>query len=399
MEKKLNANIWKMTVLFVTNKRPYMTFLTIFLLTMPSATAKTIGLLTLVGQITGFLFEIPSGYISDKLGHKNALVISRAALVLSTSCYVFANNVYWFFAGAILLAIGIAFMSGTSDAFIQETLIALKKEERYSEITGKMKSVGFAIPILLILALPVIAETNFQLAFGVMLIVDIIGMIAAMSLVKPPVEEKPIEEVDTQNFFSIIKSFFKMKWVKYVLASTLTSGIAFGVTAGFKNPYQEILGFSLTMLGVLWAASRVFVSLLLLLNGKIHKLFTFKQFILAKVAVHVVAFILIGFTSNKWIVALLFLIPTIITWGLGAAQAQYYLDFIGKSNSKATLLSIKTFSFNIFAGISGLLMGFLVAAKFYPFAYLIAGIVLFALMIWTAFFLKEKPRMVQNTSF
>ncbi len=178
-----------MTVILMVNKRPYMTFLTIFLLTMPSATAKTIGLLTLVGQIVGFLFEVPSGYISDKIGHRNALIISSVAMVLSTACYVFADNIYWFFAGAILLSISIAFKSGTNSAFIHETLTALNKEDRYAEIEGKMRSIGFAVPIILILLLAVIAETNFRLAFGVMLIVDIIALFVAVALANPNVKE------------------------------------------------------------------------------------------------------------------------------------------------------------------------------------------------------------------
>lgn len=48
-EHGLNGNIPKFTIHSITNKRAYMTFLTIFFLTMPDATAKTIGFLILIG--------------------------------------------------------------------------------------------------------------------------------------------------------------------------------------------------------------------------------------------------------------------------------------------------------------------------------------------------------------
>lgn len=386
---KIKSNIWKMTVMFVANKRPYMTFLTIFLLTMPNATAQTIGLLTLVGQIIGFLFEIPSGYLSDKIGHKNALIIARTSMFFSTACYVFANNIYWFFGGAILLAIGTSFISGTSAAFIHETLVSLGKDGRYAEIMGKMRSIGFAIPIVLILVLPIIAETSFRWAFSLMLIIDLIGLLMALSLVNPSTREK-IKEVDLKNFSIILVGFFKTKWAKYVLLTAIAFGLAFGATAGFKNPYQEMLGFSLTMLGILWATSRVFISLLLLINGKIHRLLTFNQFITLQILIYALSFIGIGLISNMWIVACIFILTTTTMFGFGAARSQYDLEFIGKSDSRATLLSIKAFMNNVFAGLVGVGMGALVVAQSYPVAYLVTGICLFIVVFSSLIILKRQ---------
>ena len=79
IEKLMNRNLFLMNIHFITNKRTFMTFLMIFLLTMPDATAKTLGFTIMVGQIAGFLFEIPSGYISDKFGHRETLIVAKFA--------------------------------------------------------------------------------------------------------------------------------------------------------------------------------------------------------------------------------------------------------------------------------------------------------------------------------
>ena len=60
-EKKLTANIWKYTLILIANKRVFIAILGAYYLTIPDIAAKEIGLILLVGQLTTFLFEIPSG--------------------------------------------------------------------------------------------------------------------------------------------------------------------------------------------------------------------------------------------------------------------------------------------------------------------------------------------------
>lgn len=355
---------------------------------MPNATARTIGLLTFVAQIVGFFLEIPSGYISDKIGHKKALVFARVSMFLSTLCYVFADHILWFFAGAILLAVGTSFISGTVDAFMHDTLTTLKRDNEYAKVIGKMRSIGFAIPIVFILLLPVIAEVSFRLAFGVVLIIDVVGLIMALSLVNPP-KETDTGETGVSDFFKIIPTFFKMPWARFAIFSSLAFGISLGATMGFKNPYQEMLGFSLMLLGILWAISRVFISLLLLYNGKIYEMFTFKQFIILRTLIYSVTFIGIGFVSNMWLVAGLFIIGNVAVWGLNATNSQYDLEYIKNSNSKAMLLSMKSFMRTAISGLVGLSMGMLIFARSYQEPYLIVGAILAAVALIAMVVLKN----------
>jgi MFS family permease len=389
LPKNLESNIWKMMIHFSTNKRPYLLFLTIFLLTMPNATAQTIGLLTLVGQLAGFILEIPSGYISDKIGHKNALILSRASLVFSTACYVFAHSVPWFFVGAIFLTIGTAFASGTTNAFLHDTLIAIKKEKNFAAITGKIRSIGFIVPSLFIFILSMIAEQGLRLVFIVSLISDIVGLITIMSLVNPP-KEHSTGETSVKDLLNIFKTFLKMPWVRFVLIDSLSFGILFGALMGFQNPYQEILGFSLFSIGILWILSRLFVSSLLLINGHVHNVLSFSQFTILRIFIYGFLFIGIGFTQNMWLVAALFIVINMTAWGLKSAESQYDLEYINESDSKATLLSMKSFVSNLFSGIFGLLMGTLVFTYSYQEAYMFMGTLLIGVVTFAVFFLKNK---------
>lgn len=392
-QTKLNANIWKFAVHAITNKRAYMPFLTIFLLTMPNATAKTIGLLTLIGQITGFVFEIPSGYISDKIGHKKALILARVAMALSTLCYIFADKIWWFFLGSILLAIGWAFVSGTGNAFMHNTLMALGKDKQYAAIMGKIRSVGFAIPIIIIITLSTIAESSFKIAFVIAFIIDIIGLVTVLFMKNPPREKQTVKEIGPSNFSTVLREFISVGWLPFVLAGSIVLSIIFGATIGFKNPYQEMLGFSISALGILWAVSRVFISGLLLINGWIYRKLSFKGFLLLRVFIFGVSFIAIGFITNMWVVAVLFIMGNTAMWGFLSAESQYLLEFIKDSKFKATLLSVKELITKLFTAGVGIAMGLLVVKFSFQIAYLIVGIFLFLIMCVTAIFLPKHQKL------
>jgi hypothetical protein len=388
--KALEGNIWKYTVHLATNKRSYMTFLTIFLLTMPNATANTIGLLTLVSQLVAFVFEVPSGYVSDKIGHKNALVIARIFLVLSTTCFIFATSIIWFFIGSALLAIGSAFSSGTGSAFMHDTLTALGKGKKYASIMGKASSIGYAVPIIFIIVLAFVAQSDFRLAFVVALLIDIVGLVAVFLMNSPSRESHKVEEVGIKNFVKTLKEFVNIGWLPFVLAGSIMLGLNIGSVMGFRNPYQEFLGFSILMIGILWALSRVIVSGLLLTNGWIYKKFSLKQFMILRSVIYAVSFLGVGLSTNKWAIAAFFIVSVAGIWGLKSAQGQYYLEYIKNSRSKATLLSlIELINKVLIAGV-GISMGLLVTTYSYQSAYFVIGIAFVFVMFGISILLPKR---------
>lgn len=343
------------------------------------------------GQLAGFIFEVPSGYIADHIGHKKALMIARFSLALSTLCYVLANSITWFFVGAILMALSIAFQSGTNSVFMHETLKGLGKEDQYSKIMGKIESLGFALPVIPILLLPIIAEHNFHLAFIIAFIIDIIGLIAVASLVHPPAKEN-LQTVSLDNIKETFSQYFKVGWLPWIIFTTITFGFYMGTLTGFKNPYQEMIGFSISMLGVFWASSRVFTSLLSLTSGWIYKKFTYKQLLILRSLLIGIGILVAGLTTNKWIIAISFASITSVMWGTRIITNQHELSFIKNSPYKATFLSTTGLAQNlVFAGL-GVTMGFLVARFDFAFSFTIMGsVLLFFTLLGFIFIPRKKP--------
>src|SRR3989339_2032359 len=97
--KGVEGNLLKFTIALITNKRLFVVILGAYYLTIPNVTPWWVGTILLVSTLSGFLFEIPSGYIADKIGHKKALVVSSVSSVLSTSFFLFADSVSFLFLG------------------------------------------------------------------------------------------------------------------------------------------------------------------------------------------------------------------------------------------------------------------------------------------------------------
>jgi MFS family permease len=79
------------------------------------------------------VFEVPSGYLSDRVGRRITLVISTLA-GLSAALLLSFGSGFWLFAAAqIALGAHIAFASGTDSSFLYESLAEDGREEEVEE--------------------------------------------------------------------------------------------------------------------------------------------------------------------------------------------------------------------------------------------------------------------------
>src|SRR3989338_10365383 len=267
MGKSLQNNIWKYALLLIANKRIFVAILGAYYLTIPDVTPKIIGIILLAGSLSGFIFEIPSGYASDKIGHKYALIISRVLMLLSTIIFLVANNITFLILGAIFLSASAAFHSGTGSAFMHETLRGLNRENEYAKVMGKISSIGFAVPIVFMVLVPFLVSVSYKTPFLIALVIDVIGLLAAISLVVPPVPQEHIEEIGATNFKQVLQEGYRLNYFSIALFSGIISGTLFSI-GGFRAPYQSFLEIPVIWYGVFFGIGRAFASLMLAYSGK-----------------------------------------------------------------------------------------------------------------------------------
>ena len=74
------------------------------------------------------VLEVPSGYMSDRLGRRFTLIVSAIAGVAGASLLALGNSFEVFALAQILLGANIAFASGTDSALLYESLAATKRQ-------------------------------------------------------------------------------------------------------------------------------------------------------------------------------------------------------------------------------------------------------------------------------
>jgi len=391
MERNLQSNIWKYALILIANKRIFVAILSAFYLTIPGVTPKIIGLTLLVGNFFGFVFEIPSGYISDKIGHKQALIVARILMLFSTIFFLLANDRTFIMLGSAFLGVSAAFQSGTGSAFMHETLRGLGVEDDYARIMGKISSVGFAVPIVFMVAVPFLVSVNYRMPFVIALVIDLIGLLAAISLTVPLVSQEHIEEVELTNFKQVMVDGYRLNYFSVALFSGIVSGTLFGV-AGFRAPYQAFLEIPIIWFGVFFGLGRMFASLMLAYSGKIKKITSFTS--LYKTQLILFSFLImgLGLISTRWVVILIFIIVNAFQWGLSKIDEGYQMDIIKSSKFKATLLSVGSQIDLVIGAISGFGFGLMIEKMSYQSSFLYSGIIFFAVLLPLYLYIAHKHK-------
>lgn len=339
MQQNLQGNIWKYTLILIANKRVFVAIIGAYYLTIPGVTTQTIGVLLLLGNVVSFFLEIPSGYISDKIGHKQALILSRVFMALSSLVFLYTDNIVFLIMAVILWSASGAFQSGTGSAFMHETLRGLGREHEYTKVMGKVGSVGFAVPIIFMVLVPFLVSVSYRLPFALSLIVDLIGLSAAISLVSPKVSAEHIEEVNTTNFWQVLGEGHRLNFFVFALFSSIVSGALFSF-GGFRAPYQLFLNLPVIWFGVLFGIGRAGASLLLAYSGHLQKYFSIFSFYRFEIILYGILFLTLGFVTTPWVVALVFIVSNAFNWGLSRIDEGYQMNIIRTSKFKATLLSV-----------------------------------------------------------
>lgn len=381
MSAALESNIWKYTILLVTNKRVFVAILGVYYLTIPGVTTFWIGIFLLAGNGAKFIFDIPSSYLADKIGHKEAIVLSRVSLILSDIVFLFGTNIWWLIISSILLSIGFAFMSGVGNAFMHETLRGLGREGEYRTIMGKASAIGFAVPAVMAALVPFFVGISYKIPFLIALILDAIGLLAAIYLVRPSVEPEQVAKVSETSFVQVMRQGLALRFFRIALFSGIVSALLDGID-GFRGPYQLFLHVPVVWFGIFFGAGRVLASLMLAYSGRIHKIvgdvYSYQR---AQIVVYGILLLLVGLVSNPWVVVLVFLLDNGLQYGMSQVDTGYLLDIIRENRFKATLLSVSNQIENVLSMIVVVAIGASIQQFGYQYSFIALAAVFFLILV------------------
>ncbi len=137
---KKNTQYYKFSMYgFLKNLRFFDAFFILFLVEKGLPYTQ-IGILYAVREIVINVLEVPSGFVADVYGRKNALLASFLSYIVSFAIFYLSGSFGFFLAAFIFYGIGDAFRSGTHKAMIMDYLRLNKWEDYKIDYYGHTRS-------------------------------------------------------------------------------------------------------------------------------------------------------------------------------------------------------------------------------------------------------------------
>lgn len=101
-----------------------------------------IGTIASVQSLVVVAGEVPTGYVGDRVGRRNSLVIASTLFLVSISSYLVATDFPGFLFTFTTLSLGHTFVSGSGSAWLYDTLEEHGIEDEFTHVGGRASAIG-----------------------------------------------------------------------------------------------------------------------------------------------------------------------------------------------------------------------------------------------------------------
>ena len=168
-----------------------------FLFFSEHLTLPQVLLLEAVYYIAVVITEVPSGYLSDLIGRRRTLLLSCLAILSAYICFLLSDDFAGFALGQILLAVSIAFRSGTDTALHYESLQALKRTGEYGDREATAGKYGFASTAAAALAGGILGSFNLAWPYFLSFLTAAFSLYIVFSFIEPDSNNSKLQVTDS----------------------------------------------------------------------------------------------------------------------------------------------------------------------------------------------------------
>lgn len=354
----LQQNVWKLYVLKASKWAMLYMPISVLFYEDNGLTGFEIMFIQGVYSLTMAIFEIPSGYFSDRLGRKTTLIIGSILWALGFVFYSVSSSFYGFIGAEILLGFGASFISGTDTAMLYDTLIDLKREKDFLKFEGRTLSVGnFAEGAAGIIGVLIAQYFVLRGAYIGQMAIALIGIPICLSLVEPHIhkKKKPLQFIEVIHIFK--DTLFKNSALAWNILFSSVIGMSTLTMAWFALFYFNHLGLSMLAIAGMWLLLNSSVGVISWIVPSIQKKLGRTGSIFVIGFGIPIIFIFLGLISAYWILLLLILFYMIR--GIATPVLREYINILCDSDIRATVLSIRSFVIRILFFIISPLMGYI----------------------------------------
>ena len=352
-------------------------------------TMKDIFLLQSIYSLTLMTLEIPTGYFADRAGRKTSILIGATLGFTGYLAYSFSFSFWQFVVAEVILGVSQSLVSGADSAMLYDTLAAAKQQEKYTQLEGRVTSIGNFGEAFAGIIGGLIAVSSFRTPFFVQTCVALIAVPAAIMLVEPPfksIKQKPGLNEIKSIVYNALHGNIKLKWNTFFSAIT---GAATLTMAWFAQPYFGQLRIPVSMYGIIWAILNLSVGIAAVYAWKFEKkLGPVKTVIVFTIAIFA-SYLLLPIMPSY--TGLAILLVFYLARGIATPTLRNYINLITTSEIRATVMSVRNFLIRLIFAVTGPLWGWITDKYSLKTAIISAGLIYGTMaLISMFFFLKHR---------
>ncbi len=305
-------------------------------------------LLAAIYDIATTALEVPSGYMSDRLGRRVTLIIAIAVKIAGALLLAFGDTFTVFAAAQILLGASIAFASGTDTSLLYESLAHENRRDEIQTHEQRAWRASFAALALSAVTGGLLAAIAPQWAFVATAVAAGVALVIAAQFREPTHTGDPaVRRRDQSQLAAVAQAFQQptLTWLFFLAAGMYTFS---HVPFVFGQPFiLEAINAARISLDASIASGMVTATMMLIsvatswLAPALQSRFGVGRIFLVALAMQVVVIACLAITNHPAAIALLFLrmVPDSLARPYILARIHPLLT----DNARATYLSVQSF--------------------------------------------------------
>ncbi|OEU60037.1 MAG: MFS transporter [Desulfuromonadales bacterium C00003094] len=335
-----------------------MAIITLFWKDQIGLTLTDILLLQAIFSVASVIFEYPSGYLSDRLGYRTALILACLLAIGGWSLYTLADSFTGVLLAEIILGGAWAFISGSDSALLFETLRTQGQEEHYARFDGRMTGCAQTGEAAGALFAGVMYAAWPLLPFVGQIGLWIIGLGICLTLVEPEPEAESGPAIHSHLTEALHTCRYALLENRHVRA-TILFGTGLGIASFYAvwliQPYMQQTGVPIAWFGPVWAGANLTIALCSLISQRLHFAWGHRGMAALFIALIIVGYAGLSFTAGVW--GFLFYYLLTAMRGLQGPIMRNHLQRASRRSNRASILSLHSLAFRILFVVTGPLVG------------------------------------------
>jgi len=297
--------------------------------------------------ILSVLFELPSGYLSDKMGRKKTLNMAYLALTVAFFIFYKSSSFSSLAFAEVVFAFGYSLVSGTVSALLYESLDELERVTEYSKIFGSNNHKAL-IAIAISSIVGGLVAHFVSLSATVVLTVVALSVSFILSLFL--VEVKEIKQLSLKDDLKEFKATLSNKEILRI-TSFISMIFAFTQVAfWYYQPYFKAVGVELLYFGFIFASFQIVASIGSKYAHKVQNRFTSQE--IFKIISVVIVFSLVGMGFSFSLFGLFFVYLQQLVRGFFMVFADSSVQRHASCELRASTLSLITLAKKLSFGLN-----------------------------------------------